>query len=84
MAADVAKLFYACAYFICFSASFTTSSTGAEGLSFSICTTTFCDGAGAKPSIVSAPTASSLTSLSTGAESEPPAGISSAMPSSCM
>ena len=43
-------------------------------------TTTFCVGAGAKPSMVRADTASSRTSLFTGADTEPPAGISSAMP----
>ena len=48
-------------YFICLSASFTTCSTGRSGCSFRICITTFCVGAGEKPSIVRALTASSFT-----------------------
>ena len=52
-------------YFICFNANFTTCSTGNSGCSVNIETTTLADGAGEKPNIVSAPTASSFTALFT-------------------
>lgn len=41
------------------------ASTGSEEEDFTICSTIFCDGAGGKPSIVSAATASSTTSRAT-------------------
>ena len=47
-------------YLIIFNANFTTCSTGRSGCSVRILTTTFADGAGEKPSIVNALTASSL------------------------
>jgi len=55
-----------------------TFSTGASGSSFKIASTTFCEGAAAKPSIVNADTASSCTSALAGcsnrpAEAPPPA-----------
>ena len=49
-------------YLICFSASFTTCSTGSVASSVRIAVTTFAVGAGEKPSMVSAATASSRTS----------------------
>ena len=48
-------------HLICLRASFTTVSTGASGCSCKMASTTFCEGAGANPSIVSADTASSFT-----------------------
>ena len=47
-------------YLIIFNANFTTCSTGRSGCSARILTTTFADGAGEKPNIVNALTASSL------------------------
>ncbi len=47
-------------YLIIFNANLTTCSTGRSGCSARILTTTFADGAGEKPNIVNALTASSL------------------------
>ena len=67
-------------YLICFNASFTTCSTGRSGCALRISTTTLADGAGEKPSMVRALTASSFTSLFTITTLPPLAGSSSAMP----
>ena len=58
-------------YLICFNAIFTTCSTGRSGCSFKMAITTLADGAGEKPSMVSAPTASSFTLLFTNTVSLP-------------
>lgn len=50
-------------YFILLNASFTTISTARSGFSLKIWVTTFADGAGEKPSMVRAETASSLTAV---------------------
>ena len=53
------------AYLMRFSASFTTISTGIDASSERMVFTTLADGAGEKPNMVSADTASSITSLFT-------------------
>ena len=67
-------------YFISFKACFTTCSTGSSGCSSRIATTTFADGAGENPSMVSALTASSFTAASTAFDGSAPTCNSCATP----
>ena len=69
------------AYLMRFSASFTTISTGIDASSVRMVFTTLADGAGEKPNMVSADTASSITSLFTATAAPPSLMVTSwAMP----